>query len=83
MKAQDIMTRDPACCTPTDTVQHAARLMQEYDCGCLPVVEDQQSRRLVGIITDRDITCRSVAPRLEPRYVGRSGHVSQPGLLLA
>lgn len=61
MKAQDIMTRDPVCCTPTDTVQQAARLLQEYDCGCLPVVEDQQSRRLVGIITDRDITCRSVA----------------------
>jgi CBS domain-containing protein len=61
MKAQDIMTRDPACCTPTDTVQHAARLLQEHDCGCLPVVEDQQSRRVVGVITDRDIACRSVA----------------------
>ncbi|HEV8599122.1 MAG TPA: CBS domain-containing protein [Gemmatimonadales bacterium] len=60
------MTKDPACCTPTDTVQHAARLLLEYDCGCLPVVEDQQSRRLVGVVTDRDITCRSVARGWSP-----------------
>ena len=61
MKAQDIMTASPACCTPDDTVQEAARLMQEHDCGCLPVVEDQESKRVVGVVTDRDLTCRCLA----------------------
>lgn len=61
MKAQDIMTESPACCTPDDSVQEAARLMQEHDCGCLPVVEDQESRRVIGVVTDRDLACRCLA----------------------
>jgi CBS domain-containing protein len=61
MKVQEIMSRDPACCTATDTVQHAAKLMAEHDCGCIPVVDDLQSKKIVGTITDRDIACRCVA----------------------
>lgn len=66
VKAQDIMTANPACCTPDDTVQEAARLMQEHDCGCLPVVEDQESKRLVGVVTDRDLACRCLAEGKSP-----------------
>lgn len=58
MNAQELMTANPACCTPDDTVQEAARLMDENDCGCVPVVDDQQSRRIVGVVTDRDLACR-------------------------
>lgn len=58
MRAQDIMTKAPACCAPEDSVRDAARLMVENDCGQIPVVEGGV---LVGIITDRDITCRCVA----------------------
>ncbi|HUP47672.1 MAG TPA: CBS domain-containing protein [Thermoanaerobaculia bacterium] len=61
MKAQDIMTRNPACCTASDTVQHAARLMAEHDCGCIPVVDDLRSKKIAGTITDRDIACRCTA----------------------
>jgi CBS domain-containing protein len=60
MKAQDLMTTEPACCTPESTAREAARLMREHDCGCVPVVEGT-SRRLVGVVTDRDIACRGVA----------------------
>ena len=60
MKAQELMTTDPAYCTPESTVREAAGLMREHDCGCIPVVEGD-SRRLVGVVTDRDITCRCVA----------------------
>jgi CBS domain-containing protein len=60
MKAQDVMTSDPACCTPESTAREAARLMRENDCGCVPVVEGE-SKRLVGVVTDRDIACRGVA----------------------
>lgn len=61
MKAEELMTRSPACCTPSDTAQQATRLMQENDCGCIPVVEDMETRRLVGVVTDRDVAVRGVA----------------------
>ena len=61
MKAQDIMARDPRCVTPWTSIQEAARLMKSEDVGALPVVESDDSRTLVGIITDRDITIRAVA----------------------
>jgi CBS domain-containing protein len=60
MKAQDVMTSDPACCTPESTAREAARLMRENDCGCVPVVEGK-SKQLIGVVTDRDIACRGVA----------------------
>jgi CBS domain-containing protein len=61
MKAQDIMARNPRCVTPRTTVQEAARLMKSEDVGALPVVSDDGSRKLIGMITDRDITLRVVA----------------------
>ena len=61
MKAQEIMTKNPRTVTPDSSVQEAARLMKDDDVGVLPVVESTQSKKLVGIITDRDITIRVVA----------------------
>ena len=61
MQAKDIMSRDPQCCTPDDTLRNAARLMADNDCGCLPVVEDKDGKRVVGVLTDRDIAIRGVA----------------------
>jgi CBS domain-containing protein len=60
MKAQDLMTSKPATCTPSTTVREAAQLMRDHDCGCIPVVEGK-SKRLVGMVTDRDVACRCVA----------------------
>ncbi len=61
MKAREIMTANPACCTPDSTASEAARLMAECDCGVIPVVEDTQSMRLVGVVTDRDLAVRGLA----------------------
>lgn len=60
MKAKDIMTQNPRVVTPETTAQEAARLMKSEDTGVLPVVESEQSRRLVGVVTDRDIALRVV-----------------------
>ena len=60
MKAKDIMTQNTRTVTPETTVQEAARLMQSEDTGVLPVVESAQSKRLVGVVTDRDIAIRVV-----------------------
>ena len=61
MKAQDIMSRNPRTVTPKSKIQEAARLMKEEDVGILPVIEGEGSKRLVGVITDRDIAIRHVA----------------------
>jgi CBS domain-containing protein len=61
MKARDIMTSDPRCVTPDTPLQEAARLMKDEDVGLVPVVERQGSKRLVGLLTDRDIAIRVVA----------------------
>jgi CBS domain-containing protein len=55
------MTKNPASVTPAATAREAAQLMQREDTGVIPVVEEQSSKRLVGIITDRDIAIRIVA----------------------
>ena len=67
MKSSEVMTKDPACCTTTDSVQQCAEMMRTHDVGSMPVVEDEGTRRLVGIITDRDVTTKVVAPGLDPR----------------
>jgi CBS domain-containing protein len=61
MRADEVMTPDPACCSPDDTLQEAAELMEQHGCGCVPVVDDPaERRRVVGVVTDRDITVRGV-----------------------
>ena len=62
MQARELMTSSTICCSPQDTVQRVAQQMVENNIGLLPVVENSQTRKLVGVITDRDITCRVVAP---------------------
>jgi CBS domain-containing protein len=56
--ARDIMTDSPAVCTPESTARDAAKLMEDNDCGSLPVVEDRNSMKLTGIVTDRDLALR-------------------------
>jgi CBS domain-containing protein len=53
MKVSNIMMREPAHCGLDDTLNHAAQLMWENDCGCIPIVD--ADHRPVGMITDRDI----------------------------
>lgn len=61
MKARDLMTRNPECVTREDTLQRAASLMRDHDIGGVPVVSDTGSKKLVGIVTDRDIAVKHVA----------------------
>jgi len=66
MQVKDIMTRDLACCTPDTNLQEVARLMVACDCGEIPVIENRQRMRTVGVVTDRDICCRTVAEGKNP-----------------
>jgi len=58
MKISDVMSKDVAKLDVNDTVERAAELMKQYNVGSIPVCRDE---KVVGIITDRDITLRSVA----------------------
>lgn len=69
MRARDVMTRAPLCwCEPEETVQSAANLMKEHGVGMVLVLHDADSRRLLGVVTDRDICMRVVARGLDPRF---------------
>jgi CBS domain-containing protein len=63
----DVMTKDPVCSLPDTTVLEVARLMKAQDIGPVPIVESQASRRLVGIVTDRDLALNVVADGRDPK----------------
>lgn len=58
MDARDIMTEDPICCTPSDSIQFVAQQMTDNSIGLLPVVDDRSSKHLIGVVSDRDLVCR-------------------------
>jgi CBS domain-containing protein len=60
---QDVMTRDVQSISPDESVRRAAELMSQFDVGAIPVCD---GNKLVGMITDRDITIRSTAKGLAP-----------------
>jgi signal-transduction protein with cAMP-binding, CBS, and nucleotidyltransferase domain len=67
MKVRELMTPNAICCLPTDTAESVAKRMLQRNVGSLPVVTDQDSRELLGIITDRDLCCSNVALGLDPK----------------
>ncbi len=72
MTVQEIMTREPQCCTPDTKLRQVARMMVDCDCGAIPVVEDMDSKQPVGIVTDRDIVMRVVAEGKDYTQLGAS-----------
>jgi len=69
MKIGELMTQNVRTCLPTDTLSTAAQLMWDGDCGCIPVVSDDGSKRVVGMITDRDICMAAHFHGCRPREI--------------
>lgn len=78
MQVKDVMTADPACCTPETSLTDVANLMVENDCGEIPVVESKSSSVPVGVVTDRDIVCRVVAKGFNPSEKSAADCMSVP-----
>lgn len=55
---RDVMTRDPQCVSERDSILDAARIMRDADTGVVPVVD---GKKIIGLITDRDIVVRAIA----------------------
>ncbi len=66
-KCNEVMTKNPVCCLPSDLVAQAAELMKREQIGSIPVIENEQTKKIVGIITDRDLALRIVAEGLDAR----------------
>lgn len=75
MLVNDVMTTSPFCCKPSDRLDRVAKLMVDHDCGAIPVCE---AKKLVGMITDRDITCRAVATGRTPASIPVSEVMTKP-----
>src|SRR5512133_1447235 len=64
-KCNDVMTKNPVYCLSTATVARAAELMKNENVGSIPVVENEKTQKLVGIVTDRDLALKVVAKGLD------------------
>jgi CBS domain-containing protein len=78
MRVSDVMTKNPTCCTPDTNLQEVARMMLQEDVGSIPVCEDANTKRVVGVITDRDIAIRAVAAGRNPNECTVREFMSHP-----
>jgi len=60
-KCIEVMTQEPACCEPGESITRAAEMMKQEDVGSLPVVDSREDKKLVGIVTDRDLVVKVLA----------------------
>jgi CBS domain-containing protein len=74
--AREVMTENPACCTPDTPLDQVAMLMREHDCGEIPVIDPAEQP--IGVVTDRDIVCRVVAVGKNPMAYPAGICMSQP-----
>ena len=66
-KCSEVMTKNPVCCLPNDMVAKVAQLMKSKDIGPVPIIENEQTKKLVGIVTDRDLALKIVAEGRDPK----------------
>ena len=76
MKVREVMTPNPVCCLPTDSAQKVAKALCENDVGSMPVVDNQQSRKLLGMITDRDLCCSVLGAGLDAKSTTIEKYIS-------
>jgi CBS domain-containing protein len=77
MRAGELMTPDPIVVLPDTPIAEIARELRTHDIGSVPVVSDQHGKRLVGVITDRDIATRCVAEGHDPSRCAAKHHMTQ------
>jgi CBS domain-containing protein len=71
------MTQNPVCCRAKDTVHRVAQILRDRNIGSVPVIAEGDSRRLSGLITDRDLCCRVVAEGLDPKQTSIEAYITR------
>ena len=79
MLINEVMTRNPVCCKPSDAIADVAKLMVDHGCGLVPVCDGPN---LVGVITDRDLACRAVAQKKDPATTPASDVMTHGALFI-
>jgi len=67
MKCNKVMTKKLVCCLPENSVVEAAQMMKQQDVGSIPVIETEKTRKLVGMLTDRDLALKIIATERNPQ----------------
>jgi CBS domain-containing protein len=80
MRVREIMTGEPVCCTADTPLHEVAELMLSGDCGEIPVLDDRDARHPVGVVTDRDIVCRSLARGGDPLRMTAGDVMTSPAV---
>lgn len=75
---KEIMARDIVCTLPSTSLEEIAKMMVDYDCGEIPLVENDQDKKVVGVITDRDIVCRTLGVGKNPMKLTAKDCMSSP-----
>lgn len=76
-QVQEVMSKNPVCCTADQTVQDVAKTLRDQNIGSVPVIANQQSRRLEGVVTDRDLCCTVIADGKDPKNTKVSDSMSR------
>ena len=78
MKVKDVMSRNASCCGRDTPLQDVAAMMVDCDCGEIPVADARG--HLLGVVTDRDITCRAVAQGRNPLQMIAADVMTSPAI---
>lgn len=78
MKVKDVMSKNVTCCGSDTSLQDVAAMMVDCDCGEIPVADGKG--QLLGVITDRDITCRAVAQGRNPLELTAADCMTSPAV---
>jgi CBS domain-containing protein len=78
MKVTDVMSKGVTCCGSDSPLQDVAAMMVDCDCGEIPVTDGRG--RLIGVVTDRDITCRAVAQGRNPLQLSAADVMTSPAI---
>jgi len=82
VKCREVMTENPVCCLTDDSFERIAQWMETEDIGSVPVVDNYQSRKLIGIVTDRDLALRVIGAKRDP-VTTQVGEVMTPNPVAA
>lgn len=66
-KSSDVMTKDLVYCLPDESVANVAQLMKKEDIGPVLIVDNEENKTLVGIVTDRDLALKVVGEGRDPK----------------
>ena|SRR5213593_536491 len=78
MNVKDMMTSEPTLCTADTSLVEVAQMMVDKDCGEIPVVENKASKLPIGVVTDRDMVCRTIANDRNPLDLTAGDCMSKP-----